>query len=307
MIAIFGGYLLFATALALVRGGTILTPDRIAVFLLFGAVVLGQGKAFIRDWGPFVLLLFGYEMMRGIADNMADLGQMTREDHGNIQLGWLIEVDKWLWFGHVPSMWLQDHLYVPGEVHWYDVIAAVVYMLHFVLPLAFGFALWLRSREAFRRFTLTLLVMSYGAFVFFLLLPTAPPWLAQEWGYLPNLDRPSQQAYQLFLPQRFQEFDTFKLWSAASPNPVAALPSLHCAFPFLVMLFAISYFGKWGWLLLPYNIAVWFAVVYLSQHWVVDVIAGVAWAAAVYIAVNWAWRRFVLNRRPQPEPSGMAG
>jgi len=286
VVALFVGYLIFAAALTYVRGGTFLTPDRIAILLLAGAVVAGQGKAFVRDWAPFVLLLFGYELMRGVADNMADLGAMTATDHGDVQVDWLIHADKALFWGRIPSLWLQDRLYVPGTVHWYDVLAAVVYLLHFVFPLLFGFTLWLRSRETFRQFCIALLVMSYGAFVFYLLLPTAPPWMAQQWGMLDGLERPSHQAYKLFLPHGLADYDTFKIWTHASPNPVAALPSLHAAFPWLVQLFAVRLLGRRAWVFLLYNAAVWFSVVYLSQHWVIDVIAGITWATAVFFAVD---------------------
>lgn len=292
-VGLFLGYLAVAGLLTYERGGSFLTPDRIAILLLAAAALLGQGRAFVRDWAPFVLLLFGYELMRGVADNMANLGAMTREDHGSIQVGWLISVDRWLGFGQIPTIWLQDRLYEPGTVHWYDALAAVVYLLHFVFPLGFGFVLWLRSRQAFRQFTTALLAMSYGAFVFFLLLPTAPPWLAQEWGYLDDLQRPSYQAYKLFLPKGLADYDTFRMWTAASPNPVAALPSLHAAFPWLVLLFAVRAFGKAGWIFLAYNAAVWFSVVYLSQHWVVDVIAGMVWATVVFVAVDRGYPRLV--------------
>ena len=291
MVGLFVAYAGVALVLTYLRGGTFLTPDRLLILLLAGAALLGRGRAFVRDWAPFVLLLFGYELMRGVADNMANLGTFTAEDHGNIQVGWLIEWDKALFFGHVPSLWLQDRLFEPDQTHWYDAVAAVVYVLHFVLPVGFAFLLWLRAREQFRRFTVALVAMSYGAFAFFLLLPTAPPWLAQQWGYLDGLERPSQRAYKLFLPDRFAEFDTFRLWTQASPNPVAALPSLHAAFPWLVLLFAVRLFGAKGWLFLPYNMAVWFSVVYLSQHWVVDVVAGIAWATACFYAVEWVLPR----------------
>ncbi len=286
---IFVAYLAVAIGLILIQGGSFFTPDRILLILAPAALMLGRGREFFRDWVPFLLLLMGYELMRGVADNMAHLGASTAADHGNIQLGWLIDVDRVLGFGHIPSIWLQDRLYTPGVTHWYDVAAAVVYLMHFFLPLIFGFALWWRSKDHFRRFAAALLLLSYGAFVFFLLLPTAPPWLAQEWGYLDQLQRPSQGAFRAFLPERYHNFDTFKLWTGASPNPVAAFPSLHAAFPFLVMLFALRFWGRKGWLLLPYNAAVWFAIVYLSQHWLIDAIAGAVWALACFGAVEWLW------------------
>src|SRR3712207_8829899 len=58
-------------------------------------------------------------------------------------------------------------------------------------------------------------------------------------------------------PQRFADVDTFRLWTQASPNPVAALPSLHAAFPWLVLLTAVRRFGRWGLLMVPYNLALW--------------------------------------------------
>ena len=296
---LFAGYLVVGGGLTYLRGGSFLTPEKFGILLLGGALVLGQGKAFIRDWAPFLLLLFGYELMRGIADNVADIGSLSRDDHGRVLVQPLIDAEKLLFFGELPTLWLQDRLFVEGTTHWYDAIAALTYMFHFVLPLAFGFLLWARDRQLFRRFTLTLLAMSYTAFVLFMLFPAAPPWLAAQWGYIEGVERPSYQAYKLFLPQRFADVDTFRLWTQASPNPVAALPSLHAAFPWLVLLFAVQTFGRWGYLALIYNMALWFSVVYLSQHWFVDVLAGMALATAAW----WGMGRFF--DRASGRPNGM--
>jgi membrane-associated phospholipid phosphatase len=301
---IFGVYLALAAILTYVNGGAFITPDTIMVLLGVGAVILGRGRSFVRDWAPFLLLLFGYELMRGFADYIANVGDVTAADHGSVQVASLLHADEWLFRGHLPTTWLQDRLYTPGVVHWYDVGAALIYLFHFLLPLVFGFMLWLRNKEWFRRFTLSLLAMSYGAFFFYFLMPSAPPWLAQQWGYLDNVQRPSEAAYELFLPARFSHVDTFQLWTHASPNPVAAFPSLHAAFPWLVLLFAVRCFGKWGWLMLIYNAALWFSVVYLSQHWVVDVIAGIVWATAAFYATEALWR-WAVSRAPIP-PSVVA-
>lgn len=295
-------YLVLAAILTYVHGGSFITPDTIMILLAIGAMLLGRGKSFVRDWTPFFLLFFGYEFMRGFAFSIANVGDRSAADHGSIQVSSLLNADKWLFFGHVPTIWLQDHLYTPGVVHWWDVAAALVYLFHFLLPLIFGFALWLRHKEWFRRFTLSLLAMSYGAFFFFFLMPSAPPWLAQQWGYLDHVQRPSDGAYELFLPSRFSHFDTFQLWTHASPNPVAAFPSLHAAFPWLVLLFAVRFFGKRGWLLLIYNAAVWFSVVYLSQHWAVDVIAGIVWATVFFYGIEALWR-WSAHRAPRVKPS----
>jgi hypothetical protein len=50
--------------------GIEITPDVMAVAFGLGAVLLGRGRLFLRDWLPFVALLLAYELMRGLADNV---------------------------------------------------------------------------------------------------------------------------------------------------------------------------------------------------------------------------------------------
>ncbi len=78
-------------------------------------------------------------------------------------------------------------------------------------------------------------------------------------------------------------------YAALNPNPVAAFPSLHAAFPFLGFLAVREVFSRRAaWAVLAWCVAVWFSVVYLGEHYVVDVIAGVALAALVWWVLNHA-------------------
>ena len=81
-----------------------------------------------------------------------------------------------------------------------------------------------------------------------------------------------------------------------NPNQVAAFPSLHAGYPFLAFLFARRAFGRPGWLMFAYAACVWFSIVYLADHYVVDVLGGLAYALVAYAAIvhapNW-FRRFV--------------
>src|SRR5690606_1524274 len=64
----------------------------------------------------------------------------------------------------------------------------------------------------------------------------------------------------------------------------------HAAFPVLLTLLCFRHFGRWGWVMLAYAGAVTFGIVYLGEHYVVDVVAGVALAVAAYLAA-YHWRR----------------
>ncbi len=293
--AILAAYLIFAGVLYLWRGVyfTPDLPDSWAVFLLLGAIVLGRWKAFLWDWLPLIALLFGYEMLRGFIGSSVVPGNLLAGQPDSVHVQGLMRADAWLFGGTTPTAWLQGKLYVPGVVHWYDLLASLIYSLHFALPLIFGFVLWIRSREQFRRFSITLLIMTYGTFVIYLLYPTAPPWLANAWGDLPGISDPFNNAMTTITPSRFSQFQTLTIFTKVSPDPVAAFPSLHAAYPWLIMLFLVKLFGKRGYLYLIYNIALWFSIIYLAQHWAVDALAGIIWATFCFFAVNACWDRWI--------------
>ena len=59
-------------SLALIFGvmlwrGISIEPQWVVLALLLVAVALGRGRAFLTDWLPFLVLFFGYEIMRGFA------------------------------------------------------------------------------------------------------------------------------------------------------------------------------------------------------------------------------------------------
>jgi hypothetical protein len=186
---------------------------------------------------------------------------------------------------------LQGWLYTPGNPRWWDYLALIVYSLHFALPCMFAFLLWLTRKERFWQFTIAFCLMTYSAFFFFLLYPAAPPWLANNWGIIHGVGWPAGSVTATIDIAPVRTLDTLSIWQNASPHPVAAMPSLHAGFPWLILLFAVKYFGWKGLVVVPYNVVLWFSVIYLANHWVVDVLAGMAWATLAFVVVDWSWNR----------------
>jgi hypothetical protein len=294
LLVLVGGYIALLSGLMIVRGVSI-TPDVLLVALGLAAVILGRGRLFLRDWVPFIGLFFAYELMRGYADNLGLA----------VHVGDVVALERALFFGNVPTAVLQAWLHPATGIDVLAVIGTIFYFLHFPLPIAVGFFLWLRRRRLYYDYVAALIVLSMAGFVTYLLLPVAPPWYAAREGLLPGVTYLKDQGFTDLA--RLFGFEGHYLFSYTvyqfNPNQVAAFPSLHAGYPFLAFLFARRAFGRVGWLMLAYSACVWFAIVYLADHYVVDILGGLAYAGAAYWVVIHGPRRFrrLIDRAADPE------
>src|SRR2546421_6638981 len=119
----FALYIALSTALLIVLGIPI-EPDRYFFVLLLPVLLVRRARRFVVDWAPFLLLLFSYEFLRGLAG------------HGTVHYLTGIDFDAML-FGTPPTVTLQQQFAHGRSLAPYDVLAAVLYLLHFVMPLSF--------------------------------------------------------------------------------------------------------------------------------------------------------------------------
>ena len=143
---------------------------------------------------------------------------------------YVIGIEKAL-FGQVPSVVLQARLLDPSkapEFTWLERVLTAFHGSHFLAFLLIGFIIWLYKSQSFRLFrTSYYLLISLGV-LGYLLVPTVPPWMASNnFGLLPPLIRFNGIIFNFAIPDLSTGFDT---------NPIAAMPSLHAAFPILSSL-----------------------------------------------------------------------
>jgi membrane-associated phospholipid phosphatase len=249
------------------------SPDMIAICLLAFAFLAARGLSFLRDWSPFVLLLLGYIALTGVASSLA----------AHVHIGFPISFDRWLFRGTLPTTFLQQHLWNPHHIHWYDYLATSLYPMHFIVPLVLAFAFWMWKKPLYWRFVASYLLLSYAGFVTYTLYPMAPPWWAADHARIgPTADILSAVHYGNLPNPIVSATQFFK------PNELAAMPSIHAAFPILVWLVLWRTWPKWGWSAVAYPIAMAFSVVYLGQHYVTDVLAGWLYAVVAYYLI-WEW------------------
>ena len=197
------------------------TPDKLLIIATFVFMIFGQGWQALKRLLPFVGLLLVYESFRGLVPHLNKQVHYTE----------LIHADRFLGFGRLPTAALQSWLW-HGHVQWYDFVLYLFYMMHFVLPLSLALYIWKTREEYYWRYVGTFVATSFGGFVGFLLYPAAPPWLASQMGIIAPITRISSN---VFFALGVHDFPS--VYNKISPNPVAAMPSLHAAYATLFFMF----------------------------------------------------------------------
>jgi membrane-associated phospholipid phosphatase len=216
---------------------------------------------------PFVVILLVYESFRGVANKLNSHVNYTLAPH----------IDKLL-FGNLPTVYLQNLLW-HGHVRWYDFVFYLAYMLHFIIPIGLALLVWKTREKEYWRVVVTYLVSAFGAFLTFLLFPAAPPWLAAQNNYIQPIVRISSDVW---FALGLKDFPS--VYNHISPNPVAAIPSLHAAWATLLVIFVYKLYGlRMAAVASIYPFLIYIGTIYEGEHYAFDVITGILYAIAAYM------------------------
>lgn len=251
----------------LITHGSWPTPDILVPPLLFIALLLGRPHTFLIDWAPFLGLWLCWQWLAG---EVAPANPLTADITGPL------EAERRL-FRIVPTVALQMTFFLPGRLAWYDWAAAFIHGAHFVVPVGVAFALWVCRRTDFWRLAVAVLAMSYLGLIIYWQYPAAPPWMAAEQGVM------GQAHVWRILGETLGRFPVTEplgyAYQRFAGNPVAAMPSLHAALPLTITLVLWRLRPAWAPVAMLYSLLMAPALVYLGEHYVVDIVAG--WGVAV--------------------------
>jgi membrane-associated phospholipid phosphatase len=219
-----------------------------------------------RDAALFALQMWGFTMAHELPFDHPDRLQRR------LRVRYPIVADRALGLGELPSVRLQRAFGRPGEVTGIDRFLSMVHWSWFLEPhLALVYILTRRERHFARAARQMSATYDLGCAVYFA-VPTAPPWWAAEQGHLGGELRRAmidvgEQTWRRAWPV---------LYDSLGGNPWAAMPSLHFATSVMAaMLLAETgpVAGAVGW---AYALTLGFALVYLAEHYAVDLVAGAA-------------------------------
>jgi hypothetical protein len=234
------------------------------------SLALARPRTPLRDAGIYALQMWAYiahyEMPNDHPERLLE----------RLKIDYPIRVDMVLGGGEVPTLRLQRGLGREGEVLLHDIALAWVHWSWFLVPHGSVAYILLRHRSHFpRAAVLTAAVFDAGC-VFYWLVPTAPPWWAGQNGNMPRVRRIMVEVGEHFWGRLWRP-----LYDFLGGNPFAAMPSLHFGTSVMAAHVLSDVGPAQGALGFGYALALGFALVYLGEHYVVDLAAGLALAEAV--------------------------
>ena len=225
----------------------------------------------LRDAGMYALQMWMFTMGHELPYDDPDAASRR------LRVRYPIRPDRFLGGGELPNVRLQRALAGLGRRNAIDRFLSWVHWTWFLEP--HGALTWILTRhpEHFARSARQMSAVFDLGCAIYMAVPTAPPWWASEEGYT------DAKVRRIMVEVGEEEWG--KAWPALydtlGGNPWAAMPSLHFATSLMAALLlaeAGPAEGALGW---TYAGVLGLALVYLGEHYVVDLLAAVAIVVAV--------------------------
>ncbi len=202
-----------------------------------------------------------------------------------VHIRYPIVADRILGLGELPSARLQRVLSRSGidgpEWRALDRVLVWAHWSWFMVPHGSLLYILMRRPDGFpRAAVMTYAVFDIGASVYWL-VPTAPPWYAAEMAGEETAAPPAVRRMMVEYGEHFWRDGWGSLYSVFGGNPFAAMPSLHFATSLMAAMLLAEVGPLAGALGIAYSATLGFALVYLGEHYVVDLLAGAALTGVV--------------------------
>ncbi|MCC6522277.1 MAG: inositol phosphorylceramide synthase [Polyangiaceae bacterium] len=284
----FAAYFLVVAGLGRVR------VDHVIMVLLVPALAYGNAATKKLCVGTYPMALVG--LLYDAMGPLKNLG-LTPENVHNCDLR-AVELALFGVGSGAERMTLQDW-FLEHHSPVLDVYFAIPYGLYIFAALGFGVYLYFRDFRRLQLFAWGFFVVNVVGYVTYHLYPAAPPWYYHAHGCVVDLTVSASEGPALARVDALTGLGYFAGLYGRSNAVFGAMPSLHAAYPTLILLAGwrvLRWPGRSLGIVFLLSMAI--GAVYLDHHWVIDVLVGLGYALAAFGVVALAARR--LGRVPVP-------
>jgi hypothetical protein len=275
-----GAALAAGLAAPLVRRQLRLKPPvvtAVAALAPFALVVLVP-RSRKRDVGVCLLQMWDYLATYSMPND--DPEALRRR----VRVAYPVKADRFIGGGTTPTLRLQRAFGTPGKFASWEKLLVWSHWLWFGFPHGTAAYMLLRHRDRFPKAAAQIYATFDVGVIAYWAIPTAPPWFAAERGLMADGRTPELRRMMVEYGEQFWRGFWEPLYGVLGGNPLAAMPSLHFATSVQsahVLSEAGPVAGALGW---AYTATLGVALVYLGEHYVVDLAAGLALAEGIRAA-----------------------
>jgi len=254
-------------------------PEQFVLIILFNALyfISASTRKFILGFSIFIVYWIIFDYMKAFPNY----------NYASVHIESLYQAEKKI-FGIDSSgsrITPNEYWLVHGN-KFLDVLSGIFYLAWIPLPLIFGAYLFYNNKKLFFYFSFTFFLVNILGFIIYYSYPAAPPWYIQQNGFSFYPSTPGTTAGLAKFDKIFHA-DIFKSIYEKSSNVFAAMPSLHSAYPLIVFYYGIrNKMGISNLLFAIFMTGIWFAAVYTSHHYILDIFAGIICGIAGIILFN---------------------
>ncbi len=228
-----------------------------------------------RDMAMCALQMYAYVITYKMPNDDPD--KLTNR----VRVAYPVKADRLIGGGTTPTLRLQRAFGEQGRFKTWEKVLVWSHWVWFAFPHGTVAYTLFRHRDRFPQAAARVYATFDLGVIAYWVIPTAPPWFAAQQGLMEDGRTPELRRMMVEYGEQFWKQGWAPLYGVLGGNPLAAMPSLHFATS-VTAAHVLSDTGRvagvLGW---TYAATLGIALVYLGEHYVVDLAAGLALAETI--------------------------
>ena len=249
----------------------------IVVLILLAYYLWEESRRLVLGMFPMIIYMILYDSIRAVPNYTFREVDIERVYH--------LE-KKWFGIKTVDGLVTPNEYFQNRTVPWLDILSGIFYGNWFNSPFILAVYFFFRHKRWLIEFGTVFLLLNIVGITTYYVYPLAPPWYVELYGFEWHSDtKPFEAGLQNF--DRMFGITLFKDMYSMNSQVFAALPSLHSAFPIVVLFYGLRTLKYMNIVFVVHMIGIWFFAVYLRHHYIIDILLGVVYGIIISIVFRY--------------------